>query len=94
MKIDVEKMLVDCVPVGSIVDPQVVADNIRAWFDKNTHFHELVTNDPVHSFHYKNGSILESNGLQLLVLAPSNCTKKFRDDVGKKLVALLNSEGV
>ena len=29
---DVEEMLTACVPGGSIVDPQVVADNIRAWF--------------------------------------------------------------
>lgn len=28
---DVEAMLAACVPGGSIVDPQVVADNIRAW---------------------------------------------------------------
>ncbi len=28
---DVEAMLTACVPGGSIVDPQVVADNIRAW---------------------------------------------------------------
>lgn len=29
---DVGAMLTACVPGGSIVDPQVVADNIRAWF--------------------------------------------------------------
>ena len=28
---DVEAMLAACVPGGNIVDPQVVADNIRAW---------------------------------------------------------------
>lgn len=30
---DVEAMLAACVPGGSIVDPQVVADRIRHWFD-------------------------------------------------------------
>lgn len=30
--VDVDKLLADCVPGGSITDPQVVADNIRAWF--------------------------------------------------------------
>lgn len=29
---DLEAMLEACIPGGSIVDPQVVADNIRAWF--------------------------------------------------------------
>lgn len=28
---DVESMLVACVPGGNVVDPQLVADNIRAW---------------------------------------------------------------
>ncbi|QHB72115.1 hypothetical protein [Stenotrophomonas sp. 364] len=32
--IDVDNMLADCVPGGSITDPQAVADNIRAWFAK------------------------------------------------------------
>jgi len=32
LSFDVEAMLTACVPGGSIVDPQVVADNIRAWF--------------------------------------------------------------
>lgn len=31
LALDVEAMLTACVPGGSIVDPQVVADNIRAW---------------------------------------------------------------
>lgn len=30
--LDLEAMLAACVPGGSIVDPQVVADNIRHWF--------------------------------------------------------------
>lgn len=30
--LDLEAMLATCVPGGSIVDPQVVADNIRHWF--------------------------------------------------------------
>ncbi|NIF72774.1 hypothetical protein F3J16_21685 [Burkholderia sp. Ap-962] len=32
-KLDTEQMLRDCVPGGDIVDPQLVCDNIRAWFD-------------------------------------------------------------
>ncbi|WP_313217467.1 hypothetical protein [Stenotrophomonas sp.] len=32
LSFDVEAMLTACVPGGNIVDPQVVADNIRAWF--------------------------------------------------------------
>lgn len=32
--VDVDNLLADCVPGGSITDPQVVADNIRAWFAK------------------------------------------------------------
>lgn len=28
---DVEQMILDCVPGGSICDPQQVADNLRAW---------------------------------------------------------------
>lgn len=31
---DVEQMLHDCVPGGSICDPQAVADSIREWFDR------------------------------------------------------------
>lgn len=31
LSFDVEAMLAACLPGGSIVDPQVVADNIRAW---------------------------------------------------------------
>lgn len=31
---DVEEMLTACVPGGNIVDPQLVADNIRAWVAK------------------------------------------------------------
>jgi hypothetical protein len=33
---DVEQMLKDCVPGGSICDPQSVADSIREWFDKRS----------------------------------------------------------
>lgn len=32
--INVEAMLVACVPGGSVVDPQLVADNLRAWFSE------------------------------------------------------------
>lgn len=28
---DIEQMILDCVPGGSICDPQQVADNLRAW---------------------------------------------------------------
>ena len=31
--LDIEAMLRECVPGGSIVDPQVVADSIRSYFD-------------------------------------------------------------
>ncbi|MEX3556940.1 MAG: hypothetical protein VB135_00445 [Burkholderia sp.] len=31
VQVDVEALLAACVPGGSVVDPQVVADNIRAW---------------------------------------------------------------
>ncbi|WP_336817247.1 hypothetical protein [Burkholderia gladioli] len=31
--IDIEQMLRDCVPGGDIVDPQLVCDNIRGWFE-------------------------------------------------------------
>ncbi|MFY4709945.1 hypothetical protein [Burkholderia glumae] len=31
--IDTEQMLRDCVPGGDIVDPQIVCDNIREWFE-------------------------------------------------------------
>ncbi|MDR8087834.1 hypothetical protein KPB05_10210 [Burkholderia gladioli] len=31
--IDIEQMLRDCVPGGDIVDPQLVCDNIRSWFE-------------------------------------------------------------
>lgn len=30
--VDVERMLSACVPGGTIVDPQAIADNLRAWF--------------------------------------------------------------
>ncbi|VWD20230.1 hypothetical protein [Burkholderia contaminans] len=33
--VDVEAMLIACVPGGDIVDPQLVCDNIREWFDEN-----------------------------------------------------------
>lgn len=32
--VDVEQMLRDCVPGGSIVDPQLVCDNIRDWWTR------------------------------------------------------------
>lgn len=34
-RIDVEAMLRDCVPGGSICDPQRIADSIREWFDEH-----------------------------------------------------------
>ena len=33
---DVEAMLVDTIPGGSICDPQAIADNIREYFEKHT----------------------------------------------------------
>ncbi|AOY90535.1 hypothetical protein BKK79_00845 [Cupriavidus sp. USMAA2-4] len=35
MTIDVEKMLRETVPGGSVCDPQTIADSIRAWFAAN-----------------------------------------------------------
>lgn len=32
---DIEQMLRDCVPGGSIVDPQLVCDNIREWWTRH-----------------------------------------------------------
>ncbi|WP_155636802.1 hypothetical protein [Burkholderia gladioli] len=34
--IDIEQMLRDCVPGGHSVDPQIVCDSIRAWFDDHS----------------------------------------------------------
>lgn len=43
-------------------------------------------------YKYGNGEIRDAVGRQLMVLMPSNCTKKFRDRVGKTLVGILNAE--
>lgn len=44
------------------------------------------------TYKYFKGSILDSNGKQLIVLLASNCTNKFRDMAGKNLVNILNSQ--
>lgn len=44
------------------------------------------------AYTYQNGEIRDSDGTQLLVLLHPNCTKKFRDRVGRTLVGILNAE--
>ncbi len=51
--VDVDNLLADCVPGGSITDPQVVADNIRAWFAKPA---ELAEQPPVGALGTSNGA--------------------------------------
>jgi hypothetical protein len=43
-------------------------------------------------FKYRDGEIRDANGRQLMLLMASNCTKKFRDGVGRILVGLLNGK--
>ena len=40
----------------------------------------------------KGGDIRDENGRQLLVVVPTNCSKKFRDRMVKTLVGIINSE--
>lgn len=36
--------------------------------------------------------IIDEEDIKLLVILASNCTKKFRDRIGKMLVGILNAE--
>lgn len=40
---------------------------------------------------YKRGGLYDQDGRQLLVLVPSNCSQRFRDEAGKLLAAQLNA---
>jgi len=42
-------------------------------------------------FKYRDGEIRDADGRQLMLLMASNCTKKFRDGVGRAVVGILNS---
>lgn len=43
------------------------------------------------SLKYRDGEIRDANGRQLMLLMASNCTKKFRDGVGRAVVGILNA---
>ncbi|CAJ0859934.1 hypothetical protein [Ralstonia flatus] len=43
------------------------------------------------SFKYRDGEIRDASGRQLMLLMASNCTKKFRDSVGRAVVGILNA---
>jgi|GEM_PF-2403465 len=42
-------------------------------------------------FRYRDGEIRDASGRQLMLLMASNCTKKFRDGVGRAVVGILNA---